>query len=466
MSLKKEIPYFYTLVWDFGDYLVRTFNDQEEFQLEGCVRSFIDTNLPNKNKNIKDQMEKALYQVCKLFSQNSIFVLPDQAHPQKNKTKKSVGKQISPNYDHLKNNFVLNPIWRSILLKTVNQPIETTRNSLTVPLSTVCTHNNNKDQVSKSNRSEKTIGILTFKICKRLLKGPSTREELQKETGFIKQRIRTVLSIYKAIDLVSEDNSTHHIKWNGYQAKVITDSQKYINHLIKLRNQKRLLAKKLTQVLAKFETKVQNDQFNQKHFTTSRIPNQLRAIHNRILPLSKEKVSQILFSNKLNTQSNITQQTRSVLKLSKKITVHLRNLQMYSTTNHHQLSGTINRTTNTKKKRKNCSRKKRRVSQKKSIKLKIKKVKTQSLKTSTRNQEIKKGALNTPQIKLKRISNFSKISEYEKDAINAILSLTKTHSNNTQKKPNNSSVSTAMNGNFLHNSISIIPLLLLITQEN
>ncbi|KAJ3425800.1 hypothetical protein M0812_28246 [Anaeramoeba flamelloides] len=183
MSLKKEIPYFYTLMWSFGDCLVRTFKDREEFKLEDLIKSFINTNSSSKHKNEKGQMEKLLGKVCKLFCQNSVFTLPDLAVSQKIKTKK--------------------------------------------------------------------------------LKRPSTREELHKETGFIKQRISTVLSIYKAIDLVTEDNSTHSIKWNSYQAKVITDSQKYIKHLIKLWNQKRLFAKKLLQVLTKFETKVQNDQFNQ-----------------------------------------------------------------------------------------------------------------------------------------------------------------------------------------------------------
>ncbi|KAJ6241445.1 hypothetical protein M0813_23232 [Anaeramoeba flamelloides] len=471
MSLKKEIPYFYTLVWGFGDYLVRTFKDREEFKLEDCIKSFINTNSSSKNKKEKGQMEKVLSKVCKLFCQNSVFTLPDLAVSQKSKTKQLKSKQISPKYDHLKNNFVLNPIWRSILLKTPNQPIETTRFSTTVPSSTVRTDNNNKAQFSKSLRSEKTIGILTFKICKRLLKGPSTREELQKETGFIKQRISTVLSIYKAIDLVTEDNSTHSIKWNSYQAKVITDSQKYIKHLIKLRNQKRLFAKKLLQVLTKFETKVQNDQFNQKRLTTSRIifqdclTSHLKKVQNSIVPLSKEQVSQISFSDKLLCQSNITERARSVLKFSKEITLNLRNLQMYSETNHQQLSTNLHKIVDTKKKRKKKP-KKRRVSHKKSFKLKIKKVKTRSYRNCPKNQDLQKGVLNTSPIKLQRLSNFSRISDTEKDAINAILSLTKSRPINTQKTTNTSFVSETVKGNFVQNSHSIIPLLLLITQDN
>ncbi|KAJ3425696.1 hypothetical protein M0812_28141 [Anaeramoeba flamelloides] len=338
---------------------------------------------------------------------------------------------------------------------------------------TVCnTESNQSVQVVKSTRSEKTIGLLTFQICKMLSKGPFTREELQKETGFIKQRISTVLAVYKSINLVSEDKLTHHIFWNGYQSNFISNSKKYIEHLIKLRNQKRLLAQKLFQIINKFESKFENDHFGKKALTTipscswgDAVTNYLKQVQVCVVPFSEEKVSQMLFSDKLHSQKDITQQALSSLKPTKKIILFLRNLKAQYETNLKQVCSSLPKIPSTKKKRKKRSYKKRKQTHRKSIKLSAINTKKQPKRIHKKPQSQNANTLSTSPDEHQCFKNHNRISHNEQVAIKAILSLTKPNSLNTNPKKNSSVVTKTVKGNSFQGSPSRIPLLLLITQE-
>ncbi|KAJ3447840.1 hypothetical protein M0812_00313 [Anaeramoeba flamelloides] len=473
MTLNEEEPTFYSLMWEFGDYLVRTLKDQQEFLFDECINRFLNTFAFKVNQKVKSNLKKKLFQVCKLFNQNSICILPDQLPSHKKKPKNPHLKNISPIYDHFKNNFVLNPIWRSVLLKK-KPSLTTTNTNMVDVIPTVCnTENNQNDLVAKSSRSEKTIGLLTFQICKMLSKGPFTREELTKETGFIKQRISTVLAIYKSINLVSEDKSTHHIFWNGYQANVISNSKKYSEHLIKLRNQKRFLAKKLSRMLHKFESKLPNDHFDKKPLATvtknsfcDSLTNHLHQVQDCVVPFSEEKVSQMLFSENVHSQNCITQQALSSLESTKKIILFLKNLKAPYETNLKQLCSSLPKTQNTKKNRKKLSSKKSKPDHRKSIKLRVKKAKKQPKIIHKKRQSKNAHTLSPSSTTTRGCKNQNKISPIEQEAIKAILSLTNPNSFNTHPKKNSSFESKTIKGNTFQSPLSRIPLLLLITQEN
>lgn len=67
------------------------------------------------------------------------------------------------------------------------------------------------DQIP-SDRSARNIAYLCAKIAEELRKRPQTRDELSLSTGFARQRICTVISVFKAIGLVNvKDSNTRRV---------------------------------------------------------------------------------------------------------------------------------------------------------------------------------------------------------------------------------------------------------------
>ena len=68
------------------------------------------------------------------------------------------------------------------------------------------------DQIP-SDRSARNIAYLCAKIAEELRKRPQTRDELSLSTGFARQRICTVISVFKAIGLVNvKDSNTRRVR--------------------------------------------------------------------------------------------------------------------------------------------------------------------------------------------------------------------------------------------------------------
>ncbi|KAJ6250976.1 hypothetical protein M0813_15796 [Anaeramoeba flamelloides] len=85
-------------------------------------------------------------------------------------------------------------------------------------------------------------------MMKLLKERPCTREDLVFLTEFSKQRVCTVLSIYKLLKLVIEDPKTNFLYWNTEQALLIPDLTKYLQDLLQAKNIKRILARKVQQL--------------------------------------------------------------------------------------------------------------------------------------------------------------------------------------------------------------------------
>jgi hypothetical protein len=69
------------------------------------------------------------------------------------------------------------------------------------------------DQIP-SDRSARNIAYLCAKIAEELRKRPQTRDELSLSTGFARQRICTVISVFKAIGLVNvKDSNTRRVSF-------------------------------------------------------------------------------------------------------------------------------------------------------------------------------------------------------------------------------------------------------------
>jgi len=94
------------------------------------------------------------------------------------------------------------------------------------------------EQGTHSDRASRNIAHLCTRIAEELRKRPQTRDELSNSTGFARQRICTVISVFKAIGLVNiRDSNTRRseIEWNEEQAQVLPQASVYTSKLLELR---------------------------------------------------------------------------------------------------------------------------------------------------------------------------------------------------------------------------------------
>ncbi|KAJ3437060.1 hypothetical protein M0812_19131 [Anaeramoeba flamelloides] len=91
----------------------------------------------------------------------------------------------------------------------------------------------------ESSRIARTIGVLGFQIIKTLQNSTTKRENISTFSGFSRQRVCTVITIYSAINLIQENSKTGVISWNKRQARSITDFDLYSKRVIKLRELKK-----------------------------------------------------------------------------------------------------------------------------------------------------------------------------------------------------------------------------------
>jgi len=113
------------------------------------------------------------------------------------------------------------------------------------------------DQIP-SDRSARNIAYLCAKIAEELRKRPQTRDELSLSTGFARQRICTVISVFRAIGLVNvKDSNTRRseIEWNEQQAKLLPSISGYVHRMLELRQKNRELKEKEELLLQKLKNK-------------------------------------------------------------------------------------------------------------------------------------------------------------------------------------------------------------------
>ncbi|KAJ3451452.1 inactive non-canonical poly(a) RNA polymerase protein trf4-2-related [Anaeramoeba flamelloides] len=147
----------------------------------------------------------------------------------------------------------------------------------------------------ESPRIARTIGVLGFQIIKTLQNSTTKRENISTFSGFSRQRVCTVITIYSAINLVKENSKTGVISWNKKQARSITDFDIYSKRVIKLRELKRRFGIKLFQLAIQFHQKNNRLNQNRNFIDTSEM----------ILDLIFGKLSEIGLNYKQLTSSNI-----------------------------------------------------------------------------------------------------------------------------------------------------------------
>ncbi|KAJ3429285.1 hypothetical protein M0812_24630 [Anaeramoeba flamelloides] len=249
MSQNQELELFrfYPLLWQFGDYLFRKVKNDQIFCLSKFTQKFL--NKYSHNPELVKLLVPRINLIKSLFNQNYVFVRPDpgsRARARK-RNKKNQALTSKPNssgvYELQEDNFYLSQTWRKILLYDHHLKDYSTDKSMS----------SGKKVSSRANR---TIGVLGFSISKMLQNEPCTREMIESGTGFSRQRICTVLSIYKSINLISDDQSNSYLYWNHGNGEALSEGKQYIRNVLLLRKKKRELAQRVLQLSKKMNKKI------------------------------------------------------------------------------------------------------------------------------------------------------------------------------------------------------------------
>ncbi|KAJ3452322.1 hypothetical protein M0812_04087 [Anaeramoeba flamelloides] len=193
-------------------------------------------------KNVSEETKEKLKIVQQLFMQNRIFL-----HPQRKQKKKSSHCNSSKDRT-FKQKYYLSKVWSSIFLEneTTNagNQEKTFKKSQQLRIQEI--------EKLENSRSQKTMSVLAYKIIQLLLTGAYTSDGLTEKTGFLKQRVLTLLKIYQILKLIVKNPETGKYHLNEYQSEVIVDMKKYTKVILKSRLRKQILLEKLNMLNRKF----------------------------------------------------------------------------------------------------------------------------------------------------------------------------------------------------------------------
>ncbi|KAJ6227367.1 hypothetical protein M0813_09948 [Anaeramoeba flamelloides] len=255
-----ELFGFYPLLWQFGDYLYRKVKDDQLFSLSKVTQKFL--HKYSYDPKLVEYIKPKIKHIKSLFNQNYVFVRPapgyrarSRRRNMKNQALKNTSNSSSV-YDMQEDGFYLSPTWRKILL--YDQHIS----QYSKPYGSGKSLSSSK---KVSSRDTRTIGVLGFRLTKMLQNKPCTREIMGNVTGFSRQRICTVLSIYKSVNLISDDQSNGYVCWNHGNGQVISEMKQYLENVILLRKKKRELAQRVLELSKKMKNTINEKIENQNN---------------------------------------------------------------------------------------------------------------------------------------------------------------------------------------------------------
>ncbi|KAJ3449136.1 hypothetical protein M0812_05280 [Anaeramoeba flamelloides] len=256
---------FYRILWEFGGFVTQKTIKSANFALGAMSTDFItqqirffmrDKNEPVTQKKLATyqlDLSNVLEAVCLLFVQNGAFVISNTTQRGKKQRQFLKNPNCSASVQKGKPQtkkpfFQIASNWKQLfLMKIVN--IQNSLNPNIKQPSSLIMEN-------KNSRSERTIGLLSFTINKILLNGPETREELVKQTNFSRQRVCTVLSIYKCLNLVIDNSKHFPVIWNYEQSQIFANLKTLSKEITKMISIKEQLAKRLVLVLGNLKKRI------------------------------------------------------------------------------------------------------------------------------------------------------------------------------------------------------------------
>ncbi|KAJ3428959.1 protein disulfide isomerase ptac5 [Anaeramoeba flamelloides] len=260
-------PEFYKLLWSFGQFLHKHTRPEKLFRINVLLLRFLDKHFDVENKHLP-QVKKYLDLIILLLIQNGALL-----HPL-SKKKKFSRLHSDSRKQKISKKFYLSQVWSDLFKQNYydrflekkyleyekiadkerqNAKKEKFRSKIKTKLPKE--ENYSSLNPIENSRANRTIGVLGFKIIKLLQKRTYNREDLSLLTDFSKQRVCTVLSIYKLLDIVVEDPNTNKCYWNTKQSRILPDCQNYVKDLLLIKNYRYELVDKVFELKVKLRQK-------------------------------------------------------------------------------------------------------------------------------------------------------------------------------------------------------------------
>ncbi|KAJ6253177.1 hypothetical protein M0813_13456 [Anaeramoeba flamelloides] len=291
-------PNYYSLFWSYGNFLYSTYQPQQTIKLHRTKKKFFQKyNLYHKNVN--KQIVQRLESVQQLLVQNRILLHRSQTTRKKKKSQNNPKKQT----------FFLSKVWSSLFLtKTESDNF----NKIIVEKNLKKSQKRRLKELEslENSRSEKTIGLLSFRLIQLIQQRSYTCEELTETTGFLKQRVSNVLRIYHLLNLVTLDPQTLKYEWDWKQSEMLPEINEKIKIYFQKAEKKRQLLDRLSQIQQKFVSRLSD---NKQQDLVNKVNTKINGIVNS-LSSSKICVSDQFrkYNNYSNCNENINNKKNTV----------------------------------------------------------------------------------------------------------------------------------------------------------
>ncbi|KAJ6253605.1 adenylate cyclase [Anaeramoeba flamelloides] len=217
--------YFFELQDRFGQHLYSTFSEEEPFSLPEAQKLFL--YVYRKQIPIdKTRFRKWVGLITNIYIQNGIIVY-----------------QQSKNKDSLM--YTLSPLWKGNFEKMAG---------------TSFSHFWQKNDQTQKSRRTKAIGTLGYMTFVQLKRGFTHRNEIAENTGFNKQRICVVLSIFKGSGIVKGGKEKRgSLIFRKKVVEILPYLSEYNKKAIKLRQQRRELIEKGNLLFQKLQERLNQE---------------------------------------------------------------------------------------------------------------------------------------------------------------------------------------------------------------
>ncbi|KAJ3442666.1 drebrin-like protein [Anaeramoeba flamelloides] len=218
--------YFYELQDRFGQHLYSTFSEDEQFCLPEVQKLFLCV----YRKQIpidKTRFRNWVGLITKIYIQNGIIVY------QKSKDKDSLM-------------YTLSPLWKHNFEKMSEQSFS---------------HFSQQSDQEKNCRRTKAIGTLGYMTFVQLKRGFTHRNQIAENTGFNKQRICVVLSIFKGTGIVKEGKESRGaLIFRKKVVEILPYLSEYNKKVVILRQQRRELIEKGNSLFQRLKERLNQNQ--------------------------------------------------------------------------------------------------------------------------------------------------------------------------------------------------------------
>ncbi|KAJ3442421.1 a-type inclusion protein [Anaeramoeba flamelloides] len=290
-----DLPDFFGFCFGFLNYLYRVCNSHDLLNPEEELEKFKKT-LP---LSIQRKVNSELSVLPQIYKQIGVFT--------NNKLN-----------GHLSNKYQLSESWRPVIDNITDSVTEANRmrkeNSQ---------NENQKRKQIPSSRQSRTISMLSFLVLNELRNGTTSRDIIAVNTGFARQRICTVLSIFKAMGLINESGKkrSRQISLNNNQDRILGQLPNTCENFFKLKNEKEKKVRSTLLYLKQLEEKIgslgkeKEEKIKQKYLTKiQRIKTLLKKIseHNGE-SIIQSKLQLINQQFKSNNQTNKPKTIKKIL---------------------------------------------------------------------------------------------------------------------------------------------------------